>query len=188
MASSVPRKRQGFTSKSSALTFTSSWCKIHLRCCLLEGCAMSWGVPTRGKQEKTSKERQVKGPSRAAPTVSFLSPRSLSRKSLHLSSTKLTGETLWQIKEVEETVLNCWNLSLKKFDRRRRSIGQKITSSRKRSKRRPNCGNRTSFGCTRCRWRPSHYGQKYQRNCSKESERFKTKKRSQCVHAFSHKI
>ena len=77
-----------------------------------------------------------------------------------------------------------------KFCRRRRSIGQDYNYCRRRSKGRPECGKRTSFGCNRCRKTPitprdirdSVTGEKVEPTIPNQ-----TKGISQRVHAFHQK-
>ena len=78
---------------------------------------------------------------------------------VNLPGTTPTKETLCQMRNWRIPRWSCWNLSLK-MD----------------AKGIPYCGTRTSFGCNRCGERSFRQRQKSQRDCDKESKRFKNKR------------
>ena len=85
------RERRGFTSRSSEHSHTESWWKIRLQNCLYDDCAMNWRSYSWQPGGNPTLTKGKKGPSRAVPTISFLSSRSLSSKLLHLTGTSSPG-------------------------------------------------------------------------------------------------
>ena len=104
----------------------------------MDDCATNWSIPSVGNQEETRHQHKARRQSLAVPTISFLSLRSLSTKSLHLACATPPGESSCQLKTNGRNRAEHAGTCRRKFERRRRSfISQENTSSRKRKLVRP---------------------------------------------------
>ena len=167
------QRGEGLHPGARHLRLRESWWKIPFGQCLWHDYAMIGVALTRGNPDRVPYSRMVKKTITCSPTLSFLSPRSISKMLLLVSST--TGKPLWQIQKWWKPCKPCLEPFFESLIDDDPVLVRRKPLAEKEAGREPFAGNRTSFGCNRCGERPSRWSQTGKRNVDKESERFQTK-------------